>query len=69
MRVMAIELRNSDGAPLSGSEALMHTGGYFISVMTFPLQMVSMAMMLMSARGQGLSDAVLGTAMLNRPSR
>ncbi|MDA8586583.1 RDD family protein [Rhodobacteraceae bacterium] len=66
MRVMAIELRTAQGDYLTGSTAFFHTLGYFISVVTFPLQLISIVMMLMTRRRQGLTDAVLGTVALNR---
>lgn len=66
MRFMAMELRTAEGEPLSGATAFLHTAGYFISVVTFPLQIVSMAMMLLSERNQGLSDMLLGTVALNK---
>ncbi len=69
MRIMAITLRDADGERLSGGMAFLHTAGYFFSVVTFPLQMISMAMMLLTARRQGLTDAVLGTVALNNNVR
>ncbi|AUQ70809.1 RDD family protein [Phaeobacter inhibens] len=66
MVIAGIELRDLSGRKLDGQGALLHTAGYSIS-MAFPvLQIISILMMLMSARGQGLTDAVLGTVMLNR---
>ncbi|GLO69932.1 hypothetical protein MACH17_14490 [Phaeobacter inhibens] len=66
MLIAGIELRDLSGRKLDGQGALLHTAGYSIS-MAFPvLQIISILMMLMSARGQGLTDAVLGTVMLNR---
>lgn len=69
MRMMAIQLRAADGRPLDGLSAFLHTTGYAISIVTFPLQMISVVMMLTTPRKQGLSDMILGTAMLNRPAR
>lgn len=66
MRLVAIELRDADGARLGTSTAFLHTAGYVFSVMTFPLQLISIAMMLTTARRQGLSDMILGTAAINR---
>lgn len=66
MRFMAIELRDRDGQPFDGGTAFLHTAGYAISVMTFPLQLISIVMMLMTARRQGLTDSILGTAAVNR---
>ena len=34
----------------------------------FPLQLVSIALMIALRRGQGLTDLVLGTAVMNRPA-
>ncbi|WP_406650484.1 RDD family protein [Aliisedimentitalea scapharcae] len=66
MRVAGVELRDAQGDRLDGSMALFHTAGYTISL-AFPLiQVVSIIMMLTGARGQGLTDAFLGTVALNR---
>ncbi len=66
MRLMAIQLRENDGARLSGNTALLHTLGYYISMAIAPLQLISVILMVVNRRKQGLSDAVLGTAALNR---
>lgn len=65
MRMTAIELRNAAGHRLNPSEAALHTLGYTISFMVFPAQLVSIALMLITERGQGLTDHMMGTAMLN----
>jgi len=65
MRLFAIELRRNDGSYLDGGTAFLHTAGYFASVAIFPAQLISIAMMLLSPRRQGLTDAILGTAVLN----
>lgn len=66
MRMMAIELREADGGKMSSNSALWHTIGYSVSVTVAPLQLVSMLMMLMTDRRQGLTDTIMGTAMINR---
>lgn len=66
MRLMAIELRDADGARLTSGNAFAHTAGYTVSVIMAPLQLISMALMLISNRGQGLTDHVLGTTAINR---
>lgn len=66
MRFMSIELREQDGGALSSGTALLHTLGYTVSVATAMVQPVSIVMMLLSERNQGLSDMVLNTAMVNR---
>ena len=66
MRFAGIELRDASGARFDLSFALMHTIGYSISF-AFPiLQVISIVLMLTSARGQGLTDALLGTVAINR---
>lgn len=67
MRMMSIELREADGGKLSSGTALAHTLGYSISVAMAPLQLISIVMMLVTPKGQGLTDMVLGTAAINRP--
>jgi uncharacterized RDD family membrane protein YckC len=69
MRMMAIELRERDGGRLSGGTAFWHTLGYSLSVAVFPAQLISCLLMLLLGRGQGLTDALLGTAMINRMLR
>lgn len=68
MRLMGIEIRDRDGRRLTSQDAMLHTLGYTVSVAIAPLQLVSIILMLMSARGQGLSDHVLDTAAINRPA-
>lgn len=68
MRFMAIELREADGLRLSGTTALLHVIGFYVSFAVFPLQLVSALMMVGLRRGQGLTDVILGTAAINRPA-
>ncbi|MEY1555861.1 RDD family protein [Yoonia sp. R2331] len=69
MRLMAIELRDIEGMRLTSGTAFLHTVGYTISVVTAPLQLISMGAMVLTPRGQGLSDLVLGTTAINKPAR
>ena len=69
MRVMSLEFRKADGEDFDGATSFLHTAGYYLSVAIFPLQLVSIAMMLMTERKQGLTDMVLGTTLLNMRSR
>lgn len=66
MQLFSVEFRTRDGAPFDAMTAALHTGGYVASCAIFPLQLVSIALMLVSGRGQGLTDHVLGTVLLNR---
>jgi uncharacterized RDD family membrane protein YckC len=66
MRVMSIELRSARGQRLDGGTAFIHTLGYFLSSGMFLVQLVSIACMLGSRRGQSLTDLALGTVMLNQ---
>jgi uncharacterized RDD family membrane protein YckC len=69
MRLAAIEFRRFDGGPLDPLTAFLHTLGYTVSwAMVLP-QLASIACMLVTPRGQGLSDLVLGTVAINRPGR
>jgi uncharacterized RDD family membrane protein YckC len=67
MRLMGIEIRERDGQRLTGTTALLHTLGYSVSVAMAPLQLISVVLMVVGGRGQGLTDMVLGTAAINRP--
>ncbi len=69
MRMMSVELRDAQGQRLDGRTAFMHTMGYTVSVTVFPLQLISVLLMLLTDRKQGLTDHVLGTAAINRQLR
>ncbi len=69
MALMAIQLRDADGYKLSASTAFWHTVGYSASVAIAPLQLISVVMMCVTARRQGLTDMILNTAAINRPGR
>ncbi len=69
MRLMAIEIREQDGFRLTGTTAFLHTLGYTVSVAFPPLQLISVGLMVVLGRGQGLTDMILGTAAINRPAR
>ncbi|MEL6565169.1 MAG: RDD family protein [Pseudomonadota bacterium] len=66
MRLFAIEFRRADGTRFDLGTAFLHTVGYTASWAVAPLQLISIVLMATSARGQGLTDMVLGTAALNR---
>ncbi|SDC88159.1 RDD family protein [Ruegeria marina] len=66
MRFVGIELRDAYGSRLDGGLALAHTAGYTVSMALPVLQVISILMMLLGARAQGLTDAVLGTVAINR---
>ncbi|RKF15448.1 RDD family protein [Roseovarius spongiae] len=66
MRLMAVELRARSGARIDGWTALAHTLLYAISIGTFLVQAVSVLLMLITPRGQGLGDHLLGTVLINR---
>lgn len=65
MRLMSVEIRLGDDRPLDGTTAFLHTLGYSISFAIPVLQLISIVLMLTSARRQGLTDMVLGTVALN----
>ena len=66
MRLFAIEFRDTRGQRLDGSAAFLHSLGFMLSFTFFPVQILSMVLMVASPRGQGLSDHFLGTVALNR---
>ena len=66
MRFTGIELRTQNGERFDGQMALLHTAGYTISMALFPLQLISVVLMLIDKRSQGLSDNFLGTVAINK---
>lgn len=66
MRLMAVEMRDGYGRRFDAATAFLHTLGYTVSL-AFPLlQLISIVMMVMGPRAQGLTDNVLGTVAINR---
>lgn len=69
MRFVGIEFRTQDGHLFDGGTAFLHVLGYTVSVSIPIIQLASIVMMLVSPRGQGLTDSLLGTTALNRRAR
>ena len=66
MRLMAIEFRDRSGRRFDLGTAVLHTLGYTLTIGTLLPQLLSIGLMLTTARGQGLTDIVLGTVAINR---
>lgn len=69
MRVAAIEFRGADGRVFDTGTAFLHTLGYVVSMAFVLPQILSVAMMLISPKGQGLTDIVLGSVAINKTAR
>lgn len=67
MRVMNLQLRGPGGARLSQGEAVLHTLAYMVAAAFVIIQLVSVAMMALGARHQGLHDLLIGSVAINRP--
>ncbi len=66
MRLMSVELRTWRGERFGFGDAMLHTLLYTACVSFLVPQLVSIVMMLTTARAQGLHDLALGTAAINR---
>lgn len=66
MRILGIEFRDRYAQRFDFATAFLHTLGYTLSIGTLLVQLVSVLLMLTSARGQGLTDMVLGSVAINR---
>ncbi len=69
MRLVSLEMRRQTGDRFDFTTALLHTIGFYVSVAMAPLQLISIVLMLMSSRAQGLTDHVMGTVAINRAAR
>lgn len=69
MRLMGIELRTHKGERFSRNMALVHTLFFHASLAAGLPQLISVVLMATGARGQGLSDHVLGTVAINRTAK
>ncbi|MCW9042324.1 MAG: RDD family protein [Pseudopelagicola sp.] len=69
MRLVSLEMRDRNGQRFDLVSAFLHTVGFYISCAVFPLQLISVVLMLTTARAQGLSDHVMGCVAINRSAR
>lgn len=69
MHLLSIEFRTSSGGKMGLSQAFFHTLGYSISMSMPILQVISVILMLTSARRQGLTDMIMSTVLINKPAR
>ncbi len=69
MRLAALEMRDRTGRRFDLGTAFLHTLGYHVSISVFPLQLLSIVLMLTTSRAQGLTDHVMGSVALNRSAR
>lgn len=67
-RVMGIEFRDRTGRRFDLAHASLATLGYMVSTSFLLPQLVSVILMLTSARRQGLVDMLMGSAAINRPA-
>ena len=65
MRLMSIEFLDRYGQRFDGATAFLHTLGYSLSMAFVLPQILSVGLMLVSRRGQGLTDMVLGSVAIN----
>ena len=63
---MGIGLRDAKGRRFDTGMALLHTAAYTASVAFILPQILSVALMVLTARKQGLTDHVLGSVAMNR---
>nr|WP_319251564.1 RDD family protein [uncultured Celeribacter sp.] len=68
MRLMGIEFRTARGERFDLGLAFLHTALFTAWCSMGLPQVVSVVLMLTTARKQGLSDLILGSAAINRPS-
>lgn len=65
MRLMNIEFLDRYGQRFDAATAFVHTLGYSLSMAFVIPQILSVALMIVSRRGQGLTDMVLGSVAIN----
>lgn len=69
MRLMNIELRNRQGQAMESSEAALHTISFVISMAFVIPQLITLALTVLSPKGQGLHDMFVGATVINSPSK
>ncbi len=66
MRLLGIEFLDRTGMRFDAGTAFAHTLGYTLSMAFVLPQVISVGLMCLSQRGQGLSDMLLGSVAINR---
>ena len=66
MRLVGIEFLDRTGMRFDAATAFAHTMGYSLSMAFVLPQVISVGLMCMSRRGQGLTDMLLGSVAVNR---
>jgi uncharacterized RDD family membrane protein YckC len=66
MRLAGIEFRTHRGERFGAAEAALHTLIYSVCMAFFLPQIVSVVLMFVSPRAQGLADLALGSVAINR---
>lgn len=69
MRLLSIEFIDRHGRRFDAATALAWTLGYTLSMAFVLPQILSVVLMVLSARAQGLTDLVLGSVAINSPAR
>lgn len=69
MQFAVIQIRDERGETLRSDTAFLHILGYTVSMAIFPIQLVSIGLMLTTPMRQGLNDMMLGTAAIRRFGR
>lgn len=67
MRLLGIEFRTAQGERFDTGHAVLHSLGYQLLFMTMIGQVASAMMMILTPRGQGIPDLVLGSTALHAP--
>ncbi|RED13166.1 RDD family protein [Pontivivens insulae] len=68
MRAMGIELRDGFGQKFGFGQAIVHTALFYVSVGFILSHVLSIILMIGTARGQALHDIPLGSTAINRPA-
>jgi uncharacterized RDD family membrane protein YckC len=66
MMVMALKWRHLNGRAPDATTALLYSSAHAVMWTVFPLQIVSVALILLSPQRQGLHDYLLSTTMLHK---
>lgn len=66
MRLLGIEFLDRTGMRFDAGTAFIHTLGYTLSMAFVLPQVISVGLMCLSRRGQGLSDMLLGSVAINK---
>lgn len=68
MYITGLQIRGPDGRRLNGVQAFVHTFGFYVTLISIILLLISAGFSLANPRGRMFHDLLIGSTAINRPA-